>query len=221
VRVKAKLFAGIRELVGASEVVVDLPDGATVRDLEERLGCDYPRLEPLLPSLAFAVDEEYTARDHVLHDGNEVAVIPPISGGAIIDLTEERLDPGPVIDAVLHPGSGAVVVFLGTVRDEDQGRKVRYLEYDAYRSMAEKEMQRIGEELLARWPAARIAMRHRFGRLEVSETALVIAVSAPHRADAFEACRYAIDRIKEIVPIWKKEVWDDGEAWLEGHPAIG
>ncbi len=137
----------------------------------------------------------------------------------MIDLTEEPLEPGPVIDAVRHSGAGAIVVFLGIVRDEDQGRKVSYLEYDAYRSMAEKEMRHIGEELLARWPAVRIAMRHRCGRLGVGETALVIAVSAPHRGDAFEACRYAIDRVKEVVPIWKKEVWEDGEAWLEGHPA--
>jgi len=135
----------------------------------------------------------------------------------MFDLTEEPLDPNAVIGRVRHPGSGAVVVFLGIVRDEDQGRKVRYLEYDAYRSMAEKEMRRVGEEVLARWPATRIAVRHRFGRLEVGEMALVVAVSAPHRRDAFEACRFAIDRIKEIVPIWKKEVWDDGEAWLEGH----
>jgi molybdopterin synthase catalytic subunit len=139
----------------------------------------------------------------------------------MLDLTEDPLDPGPVVEDVRHPGSGAIVIFLGVVRDEDHGRKVRYLEYDAYRSMAEKEMRKVGEEILARWPAARISMRHRFGRLEVGETALVVAVSAPHRGDAFEACRYAIDRIKEIVPIWKKEVWEDGEAWLEGHPVQG
>jgi molybdopterin synthase catalytic subunit len=135
----------------------------------------------------------------------------------MFDLTDEPLDPNAVMEQVRHPSSGAIVVFLGVVRDEDQGRKVQYLEYDAYRAMAEKEMRKIGEEALARWPAARIAMRHRFGRLEVGETALVIAVSAPHRAEAFEACRYAIDRIKETVPIWKKEVWEDGEAWLEGR----
>jgi len=135
----------------------------------------------------------------------------------MFDLTEEPLDPGQVIQQVRHAGSGAVVVFLGTVRDEDQGRRVRYLEYEAYRSMAEKEMEGVGDEALTRWPSVRIAMRHRIGRLAVGDVALVIAVSAPHRSDAFEACRYAIDRIKEVVPIWKKEVWEDGEAWLEGH----
>ena len=139
----------------------------------------------------------------------------------MFELTEDILDPRPLIEKVQHSGSGALVLFLGVVRDEDQGRKVRYLEYDAYRSMAEKEMRQVGEEVVARWPSTRIAMRHRVGRLAVGETALIVAVSAPHRSEAFEACRYAIDRIKEVVPIWKKEVWEDGEAWLEGHPASG
>ncbi len=136
----------------------------------------------------------------------------------MFELTEDVLDPRPLTEKVQHSGSGALVLFLGVVRDEDQGRKVRYLEYDAYRSMAEKEMRRVGEEVVAHWPSTRIAMRHRVGRLAVGDTALIVAVSAPHRSEAFEACRHAIDRIKEIVPIWKKEVWEDGEAWLQGHP---
>jgi molybdopterin synthase catalytic subunit len=136
----------------------------------------------------------------------------------MFDLTENALDPNPLVNDVRRPGAGALVLFFGVVRDEDQGRKVRYLEYDAYRSMAEKEMRKVGEEVLARWPSTRIAMRHRVGRLAVGETALIVAVTAPHRSVAFEACRHAIDRIKEIVPIWKKETWEDGEAWLEGHP---
>jgi len=136
----------------------------------------------------------------------------------MFELTDDVLDPKPLIEKVQHSGSGALVLLLGVVRDQNQGRKVRFLEYDAYRSMAEKEMRRVGDEIATRWPAARIAMRHRVGRLAAGETALVIAVSAPHRSEAFEACRYAIDRIKEIVPIWKNEVSEDGEAWLEGHP---
>lgn len=136
----------------------------------------------------------------------------------MFELTEEALDPGPLIELVRQPGSGALVLFLGVIRDEDQGRKVRYLEYEAHRSMAAKEMRKVGDEVLARWPSARAAMRHRVGRLGVGETALIVAVATPHRHEAFDACRYAIDRIKEIVPIWKKEVWEDGEAWLEGHP---
>jgi len=136
----------------------------------------------------------------------------------MFDLTEDALDPKPLVDDVHEPRCGALVLFFRVVRDEDQGRKVRYLEYDAYRSMAEKEMRSVGAEVIARWPSTRIAMRHRIGRLAVGETALIIAVSAPHRGEAFEACRHAIDRIKEVVPIWKKETWEDGEAWLEGHP---
>jgi molybdopterin synthase catalytic subunit len=137
----------------------------------------------------------------------------------MFEVTEEPLEPAAVIAAVSHKGAGAVVVFLGVVRGDNMGREVRYLEYDAYAPMAEKELRRIGDEVTERWQGARIAIRHRFGHMEVGETALAIAASAPHRAEAFEACRYAIDRVKEIVPIWKKEVWEDGEAWLEGRPA--
>jgi molybdopterin synthase catalytic subunit len=218
-KVTVRLFAGLKEWVGRQEITVNLPEGATVSDLAEHLGREYPRLKPILPGLAFAVNEEYRSRDYVLHDNDEVALIPPISGGADdFELTDQALDPTPLIAAVSDPANGALVLFLGNVRDEDQGRKVRYLEYDAFRSMAAKEMRRAVEEALARWPAVKIALRHRVGRLPVGETALIVAVSAPHRDEAFEACRHVIDRIKQIVPIWKKETWEDGESWLEGHP---
>jgi len=138
----------------------------------------------------------------------------------MFDLTDDALDSKPLIEDVQRHGSGALVLFLGVVRDENQGRRVRYLEYEAYPSMAAKEMRKIGEEVLARWPSTHIAMRHRIGRLAVGDTALIVAVSAPHREEAFDACRHAIDRIKEVVPIWKKEVWEDGEAWLGGRPAV-
>ena len=218
-RVRVRLFAGVKELVGQQELVVQLPDGASVRDLERALAQEYPQLAPLLPGLVFAVAEEYRTREFVLHEDDEVALIPPISGGSdAFAVTEEALDPRPVIESVHEPGSGAVVLFLGVVRDEDQGRRVRYLEYEAYRPMAVKELRRVGQEVAARWPSVRVAMRHRVGRLAVGETALVVAVAAPHREEAFAACGYTVDRIKAIVPIWKKEVWEDGEAWLEGRP---
>jgi MoaE-MoaD fusion protein len=217
--VTIRLFAGLKELVGGQEIAVQIRDGATVGELEERLAQEYPRLKPVLPGLAFAVGEEYRTRGYVLHDNDEIALIPPISGGSrVFEVTDEVLDSGPDIAAVADPANGALVLFLGTVRSEDQGRKVRHLEYDAFRSMAEKEMRKVGDEVLARWPVVKLAMRHRVGRLQVGETALVVAVSAPHRREAFAACAYSIDRIKETVPIWKKETWEDGEAWLSGHP---
>jgi molybdopterin synthase catalytic subunit len=213
------MFAGLKELVGGQEIVVELPDGARVGDLAEALGREYPRLKAVIPGLAFAVNEEYRSHEHVLHDNDEIALIPPISGGTnIFELTDEPIDPAPLVAHVSDQANGAVVVFLGTVRSEDRGRKVLSLEYEAYRSMAAKELRRVAEETRERWLEAKVAMRHRIGRLQVGETALIIAVSAPHRNEAFEACRYVIDRIKQIVPIWKKETWEDGESWLEGHP---
>ncbi len=215
-KVSVRLFAGLKELVGGQEIVVQLPEDATVSDLAEQLAGKYPQLKPLIPGLAFAVNEEYRSRDYVLQDSDEVALIPPISGGAAFELTDEVLDPLPLIAAVTDPANGAVVLFVGSVRDEDQGRKVLSLEYDAFRSMAAKEMRRVVEEALGRWQEVKIALRHRVGLLRVGEMALIVAVSAPHRGEAFDACRYVIDRIKQTVPIWKKETWEDGESWLGG-----
>ena len=137
-------------------------------------------------------------------------------------ITEDEITAQMVIEAVEHPAAGAIATFLGTVRDHSQGKRVLYLEYDAYPAMAEKTLRQIGEEIGERWGLYRVAIVHRVGRLEIGEASVAIAVAAPHRAEAFEACRYAIDRLKEIVPIWKKEVWEGGEYWVEGgHRAEG
>lgn len=131
-------------------------------------------------------------------------------------ITEQPLDTHVVEAAVAHPGAGAIVTFSGVVRDNNLGKNVTYLVYEAYPPMAEKVMAQIGAEIEAQWPGARTAMAHRIGRMEIGEASVVIAVSTPHRADAFAACKYAIDRLKEIVPVWKKEVWQGGEYWIEG-----
>jgi molybdopterin synthase catalytic subunit len=133
-------------------------------------------------------------------------------------VTRDPLDPAKLVEAVRRDESGAVVLFYGVVRNHHDGRGVRYLEYDAYESMAEKKLREVGEEVVRRFPIDAIAIAHRFGRLDVGETSLLVAVSSAHRADAFEAAHYCVDRIKQVVPIWKKEVWEDGSAWLEGHP---
>jgi len=135
----------------------------------------------------------------------------------MFEITRDILDPQPLIDFVRKDESGAVVVFHGVVRGRSEGRRVLHLEYDAYIPMAVKEMRKIGDELRSRWQLTEVAMRHRIGRLAVGETCLIVAVSAPHRQDAFAACHHAIDRLKETVPIWKKEIWEGGEAWVEGH----
>lgn len=134
-------------------------------------------------------------------------------------ITKDTLDPKALADFVRRDESGAVALFYGVVRDNSDGRRVQYLEYDAYPSMAVKKMREVAEEARARWPITEIAVAHRIGRLEIGETSLLVAVSSPHRREAFEACHHAVDRIKEIVPVWKKEVWEDGEAWVEGHVA--
>lgn len=137
-------------------------------------------------------------------------------------VTEDEITAQMVIGAVEHPSAGAIVTFLGTVRDHSQGKRVLYLEYDAYPEMAEMTLRQIGEEIRERWGLDRVAIVHRVGRLEIGEASVAIAVAAPHRAEAFEACRYAIDRLKEMVPIWKKEVWEGSEHWVEeDHRAEG
>ncbi len=133
-------------------------------------------------------------------------------------VTREPLDPARLVEAVRRDESGAVVLFYGVVRNHNEGRRVHHLEYDAYERMAEKKLREVAEETKRRFPVDDIAIAHRAGRLEIGETSLLVAVSSAHRADAFEAAHYCVDRIKQVVPIWKKEVWDDGSAWLEGHP---
>jgi molybdopterin synthase catalytic subunit len=132
-------------------------------------------------------------------------------------ITRDRLDPAPLVEAVRRDESGAVALFYGVVRNENLGRNVQYLEYDAYPEMAIKKMKEVADEVRAKFPVTGVGVLHRIGRLEIGETSLLVAVSSGHRSEAFAACHYAVDRIKQIVPVWKKEVWEDGEAWIEGH----
>ena len=138
-----------------------------------------------------------------------------------IEITAGPLGPEPFLQHVRRDDSGAVALFLGVVRDHSHGRRVLYLEYDAYAEMAEGKLREVAEEALARWPITDVAIAHRTGRLEIGETSLLVAVSSPHRHDAFAACHHIVNRIKEVVPIWKKEVWEGGEAWIEGEPIVG
>lgn len=222
-KVSVRLFAGLHDLVGKRDVFVELANGATVAQLQEQLGRDYPAVVPFLPTLVCAVDDEYVPAEHHLRDGDEVAFIPPVSGGSgeeegWFQVTAEVLEPQRLVDAVRKDESGAVVLFYGVARNHNEGRRVRALEYDAHPSLAEKKLRQVAEEVRARWPVTGIGILHRTGRITVGETSLLVAVSAAHRREAFEACHFTVDRIKEIVPIWKKEIFDDGEgAWVAGH----
>jgi molybdopterin synthase catalytic subunit len=163
------------------------------------------------------VNQAYQPRDHVLTDGDEVAIIPPVSGGSETRrfvVTDEVLDPRQVEALVMDDASGALVTFAGTVRDNARGKSVTALEYEAYPPAAEKMLEQIGDEIFERWGVRSVAIAHRYGLLQVGETSVVIAVSSAHREAAFDACRYAIERIKVLVPIWKREVYQDGAVWI-------
>ena len=224
IRVRTRLFARLREQAGADGLDLDLPGGATVADAYEQLRERYPRLEANLDIVRPALNQEFAAWGDPLADGDEIAFIPPVSGGAdgaavLIEITDAPLDARRIEAAVSHPGAGAICTFTGVVRDNSRGRTVTHLEYEAYAEMAEAEMRRICAEIERRWPMARVAMAHRRGRLEIGEPSVVVAVACPHRGEAIDACRYGIDTLKESVPIWKKEFAADGESWIEGAEA--
>lgn len=203
-------------MMGTGAATLQLPEGANVTvALNEIAGGDV-RIARAFKSCLPMVNQEYVDRDHVLQEGDELALIPPVSGGSgtFFDVTDQVLDIASIEQMVATPGSGAVVLFTGNVRDHARGRKVLRLEYEAYAPAAIKMLQRIGEEIEAKWSVDRVAIVHRTGTLEIGETSVVIGVSSPHRAEAFDACRHAIERIKEIVPIWKKEWYEGGSTWI-------
>jgi molybdopterin converting factor subunit 1 len=208
VRVRVRLFAGLRERAGVGERDVELPEDAKAADVWEALELGH---EP--DGLAYAVNREYAERERALADGDEVALIPPVSGGDF-RLTEEPLALAAVVAEVEDERAGAVATFLGTVRAESRGRTVQYLEYEAYDGMAEKVMAEIAARLEKRYDLCAVAITHRIGRVEIGEASVVVAVSAPHRQDALAACKDAIDTLKAEVPLWKKEAYEGGEEWI-------
>ncbi len=224
--ISVQLFASLAEAAGTRCVDLDaVPAPATAGALAAAVFARFPDLASMRESVIVAVNAEYVSADFPVREGDEVALIPPVSGGgepdsapeeAYFQITDAPLDVTALHELVLRPAAGAVSVFSGVVRDTNRGRQVDYLEYDAYPAMATKVMRQIAEEVRARWEVCAVAMHHRRGRLAIGEASVLIAVSSPHRKDGIEACHYAIDRLKQIVPIWKKEVWADGEHWIEG-----
>ncbi len=222
-KVRVVLFAKPRELVGQPQVELALGDGATPADAWGQLSSRYD-LGPLPRSFRCAVNSEYAAWNDPLKDGDELAVIPPVSGGAIgerrglVALREDTLDAGAIAARVRSEDAGAVVVFEGIVRSKSRGKDVRALVYEAYGSMAQRQMEQLAEDASRRWPISDVSIVHRVGSLQVGETSVVIAVAAGHRGEAFDACEWLIDEIKRTVPIWKKEVYTEGEAWIDDRP---
>lgn len=221
-RVTLLAFGMLRDLLPLSGDPVELPAGATVRDLRER--CDRLAPERTIPwrSIAVAVNQEYVRDGHTLADGDEVALLPPVSGGAgeepFVRIVRERMVPHDIIPPLERPEDGAIVIFDGMVRNHSRGRATRYLEYEAYEPMALKKMEGLATLALERFAIRNVALVHRLGHLEVGESSVLIAVFSAHRAAAFDACRWIIDTLKQTVPIWKKEFFADGAVWADGEP---
>ncbi len=218
-KVRVRFFAGLRERFGANELMLELPEGTDVSAALTQLNADYPDVH--LPDKRFtvAVNRSFARPDRVLVEGDEVALIPPVSGGAgkLFEIVGGPISLDEVMNRVLAPERGGITVFAGTVRAVTGSQQTDYLEYEAYPEMAEASFAQIAGEARERWPDVdAIAVVHRVGRLEVGDVSIVIAVAAGHRANTFDACHYVIDRIKQVSPIWKKEVGPDGAMWVEG-----
>jgi MoaE-MoaD fusion protein len=223
-RVRVLFFGQLREITGVEQEEAELSEGARVQDLFERYGRRFPKLASFRASIAASVNQEYAAWRAPLASGDEVAFLPPVSGGQqtavdedIFQIVRDAIRPQEIIENLKRPEDGALVVFDGFVRNSFKGKRTLYLEYQAYESMALAKMREIGMEIRTKFPIHRLAMVHRLGRLEIGETSVFIAVSSAHRGEAFDACRYAIDTLKRVVPIWKKEYFTGGAVWAEGE----
>lgn len=218
--VEVLFFGVLTDLTGRKQETVALPENATVHDLVERYIQRFPELKSLASSIATSVNQEYTGLDHGLRDGDEIAFLPPVSGGSEsrVRIVRAPIDTQAVLSAIKRPEDGAAVVFEGVVRDNTRGRRTLYLDYEAYEVMALKQMEALVTEAMSRYKVREVALVHRLGRLEIGEASVLIVVASAHRGDAFEACRWLIDTLKRTVPIWKKEHFEDGTVWADGEP---
>ncbi len=234
ITVKVLFFGAARDAAGNDEISFELPDSSTVATSREAILGKYPALASFGNSLLFAVNQEYAEADRQIHDGDELAIFPPVSGGSEVappsvrdpaldffELTTDPIDVGAVARRVILPQCGATVTLDGYAREWTKGRRTLYLVYEAYAPMAMSELKRLVAQAREKFDIAHIGIVHRTGRLEIGETSVVISVSAPHRRAAFEACEWAIRELKRTVPIWKKEVFEDGEVWVEGEQLSG
>jgi molybdopterin synthase catalytic subunit/molybdopterin converting factor small subunit len=228
-KVHVKFFAIFREYVGLKEDWAEIEPGTSVQDLWFKYAATAKNPRVANIRAAYSVNQRLAKPETLLHGGEEVGFLPPVSGGQErkkyarsrknFFVTERQLNLGALIKKVEHPSSGAITTFTGVVRDNAHEHEVKFLEYEAYAELAEKTLRQIGDEVRTRWSEVRLAMAHRSGHLDIGEASVMIAASAPHRAEAFAACRYAIERIKHIMPVWKKEFASNDEYWVEGPVA--
>ena len=221
-QVKLLFFATLKDIVGARHVQFDLPAGATINDLLSRLEASYPRFKDYRPVLLTAINEDYVGKDARINEGDEVAIFPPVSGGEaypdpIVVITRDPIDAQKIAREMLRGEDGAICIFEGVVRNNSKGKRTLHLVYEAYDAMALKKLEEIGLFVRQAWDIDRIALIHRLGHLEIGETSVAVIVTSAHRRAAFDACHYAIDKLKKVVPIWKKEFFEDGEVWVEGQ----
>lgn len=219
IQITVRFFGECKQLTGVERLCVDLPDASSVQAVLTTLYERYSSLTKLADRLLVAVNEQYALPDTRLAEGDTVAIFPPVSGGQsddLIALTREPIDTLGLVKQLLRQQDGAVVTFEGVVRNHSMGKPVLYLDYEAYEPMAMKMLHQIGQEIHEKWPIDRVGIIHRLGRLQIGETSVAIVITSAHRKPAFEACRYAIDRLKKIVPIWKREYFHDGAVWVNG-----
>jgi molybdopterin synthase catalytic subunit len=232
-RVRVLFFGMLKDLAGASTDSLELPDGSTLADLLDHYETRLPRLKDFLPSIALSINREYANPAERLHAGDEVALLPPVSGGLTEQkgnaasgalrsphaaIVREKIEADAIVQQIKQPEDGAVAVFDGIVRNHSRGRRTLYLEYEAYELMALDKMEDLVRQALQQFRIRDVALIHRLGRLEIGETSVLIVVASAHRAAAFDACRWLIDALKRSVPIWKKEYFEDGAVWADGEP---
>jgi MoaE-MoaD fusion protein len=230
VRVKVLFFGQLKDIVGRAEESLEMEDGSVLQSLFDHYARQFPKLEKMSGSIVMALNQQFSERSAALSPGDEVAFLPPVSGGSnpytyeIIDeaghffaLTRAPIDERSIKNRLLQGEDGAVVVFEGVVRNNTKGRATKFLDYECYEGMAVKMMAEIGREIAAKHAIGRLAMVHRLGRMEIGETSVAVVATAPHRAPSFEAALEGINRLKKLVPIWKKEHFADGEVWVDGE----
>jgi MoaE-MoaD fusion protein len=210
--IRIELFAAFAEFAGTRELHWDFQPGQTCASIWKQVQSKYPRLEKI-PAL-FAIRDEYVSAETNLKEGDVLLVFPPVAGGSASYIYSEPLSTERALDAIRDENAGGEAIFIGRVRRWNEGKKIRHLFYECHVSMADREILKIETEMAGRWPLRKIHIEHRIGKLEIGDIAVIIAVSAEHRAEAMEACRYGIDELKHRVPIWKKEVSEDGEEWV-------
>lgn len=225
-QIRVLFFGVLKDLVGRPSETLDLPDGAQVQNVLSLYAREAPRFAAMLPALACSVNQEYSRPDRALAPGDEVAFLPPVSGGAPevmplrgeVRIVREPIAAPAVLAGLKRPEDGAAVVFEGIVRNHTRGRRTLYLDYEAYEPMALQQMRGLAEQARERFGVAGVSILHRLGRLEIGETSVLIVVASAHRGAAFDACRWVIDTLKKTVPIWKKEYFEDGAVWADGEP---